>query len=90
VDAWGLPILYNRLEFPNDSSHVWSDTIPPVHNIKTYDIFSGNTDGVRILGNPWLVGLNTYENNARSISGYQYVNERRQMGRRMNEYIGNW
>ncbi|MFC1805748.1 type II secretion system protein [Planctomycetota bacterium] len=110
VDAWGLPILYNRTQFTTGVGPLnWSmgngasSGGRPLHNPKGFDIFSGNTYGRIILGDPAKVGLNNYENDALEKRGsystehhfrYPYLNEflkhRRKTGNKENVYIGNW
>jgi prepilin-type N-terminal cleavage/methylation domain-containing protein len=89
IDPWGLPLLYNRTN--------------PLHNPKSYDLFSCgplasriNELGGKVRGES--ADLATYETNAlnphanpeQSDYKYLYQYEQYALGRRVNEYIGNW
>jgi len=99
IDPWGLPLVYNRTQFADDGD--WSDSDPPLHNPKSYDLFSCGPLASRIptLGGV-LPNLDTFETNAlhelsdtqasKSKYRYLYTREFLKVGRRTNEYIGNW
>ena len=67
VDAWGMPICYNRGEFApkpgvNPLEWAWQGARnEPIHNPNSYDVLSGNTYGRKIVGDPAKVTLSTYE-----------------------------
>ena len=98
IDAWGLPIVYNRPSFPG-SSTTWADANDPPHNPASYDLFSCGPQASRIpeLGGQ-LPNVGAFEQAAVSPHGnpqssdfrYLYQYEHRKVGRRVNEYIGNW
>lgn len=96
VDAWGLPIIYNRTRFTSGSIATWSDLRPPRHNPTRYDLFSCGPMASRIndLGGK-LPNINAFDEAAtREKTGgpgiYLYQYEQVTVGRRSNEYIGNW
>ena len=96
VDAWGLPIIYNRRPFTGPGGSTWSDSRPPLHNPTRYDLFSCGPLASRInaLGGK-LPNINAFDEAATQEktggSGiYLYKYEQVTVGRRSNEYIGNW
>jgi len=109
VDAWAMPILYSRPQFTGAGAASWSiaDTAlsggRPLHNPKTFDVFSANTYGRHILGDPAEVGLDDFEDEGlkkRSSYGsehsyrypylHEYVKDRSKTNNHENAYIGNW
>jgi len=76
LDAWGYPFIYNSTS--------------PVHNPKSYDLFSCGRLSNRIIGDPGKMGLQAYQNRALQTSGAYYTYERQKVGNKTNDYIGNW
>ena len=113
VDAWGMPVLYSRTRFASlfsgdpspgrfsNDDNATSGGVPQ-HNPKTYDVFSGNTYGRVILGDPAKIGVSAYdikalerntgtsEHAARYPYKYEYVKSPGLTNNRDNAYIGNW
>ena len=98
VDAWGLPIVYNRAPFSPHNAN-FADANLPLHNPNSYDLFSCGPLASRMaaLGRQ-LPNLANYENNAieanpsPAASKYRYLYryEFQKVEGRANEYLGNW
>jgi len=95
VDAWGLPIIYNRKQFTSSNWATWSDSRPPLYNPTRFDLFSCGPLASRIdvLGGK-LPDINAFDEAAtlERTGGavYLYKYQHYTTGRRTNEYIGNW
>jgi len=99
IDAWALPIVYNRTAYANDGSNNFSDTDPPRHRPNSFDLFSCGPYASRItqLGGQ-LPNLKNYEKNALQENSnpessnyrYLYKYEYKKVDGNFNEFIGNW
>jgi len=91
VDAWGQPLVYNRPQYVPPDTNL-ADDKPPIHNPKTYDLFSVGPLSTQIpaFALP-TVPLDTYESNAVESGGDVYLRESTGLsGGGKNEYVGNW
>lgn len=87
VDAWGNPLVYNLSRYPE------SDTYPPVHNPKSFDLFSVGPHASKIPAlDASSQSLLSYDQNATESNSphERYLREEMQVGGKTNRYIGNW
>jgi type II secretion system protein G len=105
VDAWGRPFIYVR-RVPEKEVTTGTDPvpggsqltdengkIPPLHNPKTYDLFSAGRLADKVIGlnDTTDASLTAYQAKALEVTdNLRYTYDGYMRGQRKNEYIGNW
>jgi prepilin-type N-terminal cleavage/methylation domain-containing protein len=104
ADAWGWPVMYVRRitaaegdgspPDPEGGGDYLTDGfgyIAPIHNAKTYDLFSCGPKIHHVLGDPAANYVNFQaEVLKRNSNGTEYLHDHHPVDKTANDFIGNW
>jgi type II secretory pathway pseudopilin PulG len=83
VDAWGRPFLYDRLPFGDELGYDCPDSSGPIHNVRTYDLFSIGPD-------PKTGGFEVVEPSCDTLRRFNAEAMKRYRPDTRRKVIGNW